>query len=420
MGTYRMLRMLAAFGVAVMVARYLGPEQYGMLSYALALVMLVTGIAGPGMKDVLTRQLAEFPARQYQTIRAGFRLMLGLNTLTLILAMALIILLRPQSQILWLLTAILGLGNLLRAFEAYELWYHFRLKMSRTVLVQAASFFTFALFKLMLIWWDAGLIWIAAAVTFELLGNAAGFWLLYRKDPPDSADAPRGSSFRTEKLILSKSLPVMGGFLFTTALFKADQLMLGRFSGDAGLGFYAVAVQFSEYWLYLAAALVLASYPNLLAARKSSIIAFEQQFRRLCSILIYSAAAIAVPVWLTGERIILFFLGDAFLPSSQILSIHIWAVIFVFLIEILKKYFVIENLLVAYLKITAFASLLNIGLNFLLIPLYGGTGAAWASVIAYSAAGFWGLWLFRETRRPAQLIFQSVLIPIKWLINRLY
>lgn len=410
--------MVVAFVVAVLVARYLGPEQYGMLSYAVALVMLVMGIAGPGMKDVVTRHLSVYPARKASIIRATFRLMFLLNGLMLLLALGLILLLRPDVQLLWLITGIIGLGNLFRAFEAYELWYHFRLKMSSTILVQAASFFAFALLKLLLIWGDAGLIWIAVAVGGELLGSAIGFGVLYRKDPPKENQSRPVSSWQLEKLIFLKSLPVMTGFLFMTALFKADQLMLGRLVSDEEVGFYAIAVQFSEYWLYLAAAFVLASYPNLLEARKTNGAAFGQQFTKLCAILIYGAAAIALPIWLIGEHIILIFMGDAFSPAANILSIHIWAVFFVFLMEALKKYYVIENQLTLYLKITFVAAVFNIGLNLWLIPAYGGIGAAWATVASYSLAGFWGLALFRGSRKPLRLILHALAFPLLWLRNR--
>lgn len=418
MGAFRILRMFVAFGVAVMVARYLGPEQYGMLSYGLALVILVMGITGPGMKDVVTRQLSVYPARRPAVIRATFRLMLLLNSLMLVLACVLIILLRPDTQQLWLITAVIGFCYLFCAFEAYELWYHFRLKMSSTVLVQAASFFTLAAAKLLIIWWDAGLVWIAAAVGGELLLTGIGFRMLYRKDPPAGNQPSASRSWQLEKLIFQKSLPTMAGFLCMTALFKADQLMLGQLLGDAEVGFYAVAVQFSEYWLYLAGAFVLASYPNLLQARKTGKTELEQQFRRLCAVLIYGAAAIALAVWLTGEWVILLLMGDAFSPSAHILSIHIWAVFFVFLMEALKKYYVIENLLIAYLKVTGLAALINIALNFWLIPLYGGVGAAWATVISYSAAGYVLLWIFAETRPAAMLITKSILLPFVWLKNR--
>ena len=420
MASYRLIRMFVAFAVAVLVARYLGPEQYGMLSYALALVMLVMGITGPGMKDVVTRQLSVYPARRPTIIRATFRLMLLLNSVTLVFAFILILLLRPDTQQLWLITAIIGFCYLFCAFEAFELWYHFRLKMSSTVLVQAASFFTLAAAKLLMIWWDAGLIWIAAAAGGELVLTGIGFRMLYRKDPPAGNPIAPSRSWHLEKLIFQKSLPTMTGFLCMTALFKADQLMLGHLVGDAEVGFYAIAVQFSEYWLYLAGAFVLASYPNLLQARQTGKAELERHFSRLCAILLYGAGAIALAIWLIGEWIILLLLGEAFSPSARMLSIHIWAVFFVFLMEALKKYYVIENLLIAYLKVTGSAVLINIALNFWLIPLYGGVGAAWATVISYGAAGYGLLWVFAETRPAATLITKSVLQPFKWLKNRPY
>ncbi len=418
MSGYRMLRMVVAFVVGILVARYLGPELYGKLSYSVALIMLFIGVAGPGMKDVITRRLdsASDPA---SVLRASFRLMLVMNIVLLGVALLVTVILRPSEQIIWAMVAIIGLGNVFRAFESFELLFLYRLQMARTVSVQAASFFTISALKLLLIWYEAGIVLFAVAVGAELVLTGAGFWWLYRREHKGSSDADTGGgrSAGLERIILKTSLPAIAGLAFTVMLFKADQVMLGWLSGDAEVGRYAIAAQFSEYWIYLATALVTSSYPNMLEAFRNSQRDFDEQFSRLCAVLLYGGICIAIPVWLLGEWIILLFLGDDFAGSAVILGIHIWSVFFVFMLEAMKKYYVIRSILPAYVKVGLFAAVLNIGLNLWLIPLYDGVGAAWSTVIAYGAAGFWGLFLFKETRGAGLLIAGSLLYPFRRMMD---
>ncbi|MFW6348354.1 MAG: flippase [Cyclonatronaceae bacterium] len=421
---YRMLRMGIAFGVGILVARYLGPDAYGKLSYSVALIMIFLGVAGPGLKDVVTRRLSRQPDRQADFLWAAFRLMLSMNAILLGLALLTVLLLRPEAPLIWAMTAIIGLGNAFRAFEAFELLFLYRLEMAKTVLVQAASFSFISVSKLLLIYFEAGLLWFSVSVGAELFLTGLGFWWLFRvKQTKDTAISTRyvhaGRRFLLEKSLLKTALPAIGGLAFTVLLFKVDQVMLGWLANDEAVGFYAIAAQFSEYWMHLAAALVISSYPGLLTAAKSSYTKFEQDFTRLIALLFYSGFLIAVPFWFLGEWIITLFLGEAYSSAGHILNIHIWSLFFLFMMEALKKWYVIENRLSTFLKLTFLAVLLNIILNLWLIPTYAGIGAAWATVAAYSAAGFWLLFFFDDARPAGLLLLRGIGLPFGWLKQKM-
>ncbi len=58
----QVLRMIAGLAVGIWMARYLGPERYGWLSYALAVVGLVSSFTSLGVNAVLVRELVKTPA----------------------------------------------------------------------------------------------------------------------------------------------------------------------------------------------------------------------------------------------------------------------------------------------------------------------------------------------------------------------
>ncbi|MCH8567783.1 MAG: flippase [Balneolales bacterium] len=424
---YRMIRMVLAFVVGIFVARYLGPSLYGQLSYSVALVMIFLGVAGPGMKDVITQKLDECKDETDKAglLYASFRLMFIINAALLVATVLVAILLRPDDRLIWALVAIIGLGNVFRACESFELYFLYRLEMSRTVLIQAGSFLITAILKLILIWLAADLIWFGIAVGAELLITGAGFWLTYKTRKNQNKPILVWSLYYRKVIhVLKISVPAIGALGFTLMLFKADQVMLGWLAGDAATGFYAIAAQFSEYWLYLAAAVVTSMYPNLLNAKNKDLSegtsGFKKQFITLCSLLIYSAILLQLLVYFTGNHIIIFFLGDSFVNSAEILRVHIWSLVFIFLLEALKKWFVIENLLSKYFTIMAIAAISNIGINLILIPEFGGIGAAWATVFAYGLAGFAGVFIFKSSREAGYLILKGALHPWKKISRTFY
>jgi Na+-driven multidrug efflux pump len=60
---------------------------------------------------------------------------------------------------------------------------------------------------------------------------------------------------------------------------------------------------------------------------------------------------------------------------------------------LLSKWLIIEHLLKYSLVTQASGAILNVLLNFLLIPAYHGVGAAFATLISYAAASYFALFL---------------------------
>jgi len=58
LGSDRVLRMLGAVVVGTLVARYLGPSQFGLLSYGLAIYGLFNTLSNLGLDSLVVREVA--------------------------------------------------------------------------------------------------------------------------------------------------------------------------------------------------------------------------------------------------------------------------------------------------------------------------------------------------------------------------
>lgn len=415
LSVYRILRMVIAFAVGIIVARYLGPEDYGRLHYALASVLIFMGVAGPGIKDVITRRFDANESETGSIINAGMLLIFISNMLMLSAALLMVITLRPGDELILMMAAVIGVGNLFRVLEIYELWFHYKLEMGKTVLVQGLSFFLISAGKIGFVLLGMEVFWFAILMGSELVLTGIGFIILIKIRPQGVVRSGERSISQLAVSIFRESIPSIAGVAFVLVLFKIDQVMLGWLSSDAEVGFYAVAVPFSEYWAFLAIAIVTSAYPALLEAFRKSDGSFDIYFKRTAGILGWLAIAIMIPVWFLGEWVILLFLGDVYAPSANILSIHIWSLYFIFMIELMRKWYVIQKKLHLFLYISGLAALINVLVNYALIPAMGGIGAAWATIIAYSFAGYWGLLLFRDTRKKLIILPASFFTALSYL-----
>lgn len=65
----KVIRMVVALFVGVYVARYLGPERFGLLSYAMSFVGLFTALATLGLDGIMVRELVKTQKRRNKTER---------------------------------------------------------------------------------------------------------------------------------------------------------------------------------------------------------------------------------------------------------------------------------------------------------------------------------------------------------------
>ena len=68
----RILRMAISLFVGIYVARYLGPERFGLLSYALSFVWLFSSLASFGLDDILVRELVQRPEQRNNLLGTVF------------------------------------------------------------------------------------------------------------------------------------------------------------------------------------------------------------------------------------------------------------------------------------------------------------------------------------------------------------
>jgi Na+-driven multidrug efflux pump len=56
-------------------------------------------------------------------------------------------------------------------------------------------------------------------------------------------------------------------------------------------------------------------------------------------------------------------------------------------------------------------------LNLWWIPLWGGEGAAWATLISYATSSYFVLWVNKKTRSMAMVMSKAVTLPIRAVLK---
>lgn len=399
--------------VGLVVARHLGPTRLGSLSYCAALVALLGFVPSLGIDATLKRDLISSPHRTTELMASGFVLRGITGLIGCILVWILASVGYGLSSTEARIVTVLALSLLQPAIFLPELWLQAHLRARSTTAAQLASLAAMGAVRIWLVWTDASLTAFAWAMVGEMVLSGAGVFagahFAGMRMPLSSA------RIATMRALLKESWPLMFASLAIVVYMKIDEVMLRQLAGPTEVGLYSAAVRLSEVWYFLPMALSSSLLPTLIRARQKGPFEYskrQQQYYDLSAALAY---ALSVPVALASPFIVRMAYGNEFAAAGQILSVHIWSSVFVFLGVARGQWLVNEGLQRFYLAATCLGAIVNVGLNLILIPRWGGLGAAWATVVAYGLAAWLASYFHTAVRPTATMQTLALLIPFRGL-----
>jgi O-antigen/teichoic acid export membrane protein len=407
----RAARLVLNLGVGVWVARYLGPENLGRLSYVVALVALAGFLPQLGLDAVLKREWLRNPARAAEWLASAW-LLRGVAGVTAGLMLAFVAwggwgLAPAEAKLLAVLSGLMLQPGLFLP----ELWLQTQLNARSAAMVQIGALAVASVARVGLIVNGAGLTAFAWVLVAEMALGALGFfWAARRAGMPRISGAATGA---TARRLLSEAWPLALASFAVLIYMKIDEVMLRRLAGTEAVGVYAAAARLSEVWYFVPTAIASSVLPALLRAREAGAETYrrrEQEYYDLSAALAYG---LSVPVALLAPFIVRWAYGPAFAGAAPILAVHIWSSVFVFLGVARGQWLVNEGLQTFYMWTTAAGAVVNVGLNLVLIPRWGGLGAAWATVIAYGISAWLATYLHPAARPTAALLTRALLIPLR-------
>jgi PST family polysaccharide transporter len=404
----RAARLVLGVVVGFFVARHLGPDRLGALSYALALTTLVSAVVSLGLDAVVRRDLLLAPARAAEILAsaAGLRLAAGLTALALVLLAAALGAGGEPA-----LLAILALTLLQPAFLLPEVWLHAHLQARFATWAQTGALAASAALRLGLIAAGAGVAAFAWALVAELTLAALGLALLARRV---GCRWPLAAATRSEmRRLLAESWPLLFAGVAVAVYMKTDEIMLRHLVGPAAVGTYAAATRLTEIWYFIPTALASSLLPALLRARERPDAAYHARLQQYFDLNAAAAYALALPLALAAPALVRLAYGPAFGGSAAIVAVHIWACVFVFLGVARGQWLVNEGLQHFYLVSTLAGAALNVLLNFFLIPRWAGLGAAWATLASCAVAAWLASYGHAAVRPIAALQTRALLIPFR-------
>jgi len=376
-GTYSAVTTLAMFLLYLVAARFLGVEDFGRFSFAVAFVTLFAPLLDPGLYYLLIREIARRKelAGRYLAHTLTWKI---LSAPLVFAAVFVIVVWLHDSRLTIEIVCLMAVSQILHSWKdafrpillAHEMF-------NLDALSLAIERFSLLLLVSLVLIGDQGLLtvgWvfiivrvidlaiIALIVQFKVCGISLGRDLAF-----------------VRRIVLD-AIPI-GAFYMTLSVYNyIDTVMLSVLATNQDVGWYS-----ASYKIYEGPILIPAIFGTVFLPRLSRLYiehrdSFMGLFERGLKYVILASIVVATNGILLSEVIVLVSFGDDYMNSIVALEILLAGLAFVFTINFLQTVMISIDRQAVILKITLLGLAMNVLFNMVLIPRYGYIGAAIATI----------------------------------------
>lgn len=406
----RLLSMVISLVINIYVIRYLGPTTFGQFSYAISYVGLFEAIAKLGLDSIVIRNIIVNEVLTNEILGTAFVLKLYATIVTIFLV-ATSIIFTTQEHKLQILVWITSLSLLFSVFDVIDFWFQAKVLSGYMAVVRSIQLIISSLCKITFIHFKFSIIAFAWLLSIDGLMKMLGMLYVYKNQKQNWFNWKTNK--HQMKSLLKDSWPLILSSFMVTIYMRIDQVMLGNMTSIEAVGDYAAAIRFSEVWYFIPVIISSTVFPAILRAKQRSETEYLQRLQQLYDFMVWLSLIIGIFVTLTADFFVDKLLGHEYQKSAEILIWHIWALPFVFLGMARGKYLMAENFTQLSFATTSMGMITNIVLNIFLIPIYGGVGAAIATTISYSIAGYSSSLLYPALHHSFWMLTKALFIPFR-------
>jgi O-antigen/teichoic acid export membrane protein len=402
----RLLQMLIGLFIGVWVARYLGPEQFGLYNYATSLVIMASPLASMGLDSLIVRDISQNISQRDEILGTAFVLSFTGGIATVPLVYVMVYLLNPGETLIYWLTGVLSLGALFKAFNVVDYWFQAQIQSKYIVVSKRFAYLATVILRIILIYAQAPLIAFAISALVELVLSSISVSIAYIV----KAGNPKHWKVSYSRAIdlAQEGAPLVFAGFAVLAYSKIDQIMLGALLSDkTQLGLYSTAVKIAEIPDFIPVAIAASVFPKLSQAKFNQN-EYIKRMQVYFDIMIWLWFFTAIPISFFSSFIVSNLYGDSYSLTSNILSIYIWGQFGTHIGIARNSFLVIESKLKYSLYLSIAGGFINIAVNFFLIPEYGAIGATVATLITYFSVTVLANFLFKDLEEVGAMIFRSL------------
>lgn len=399
----KIVQSIITFLIGMLTARYLGPSNYGLISYASSVVAFALPIMQLGFNSTLVQEFIEKPEKEGKILGTCLTLNILSAIASIVGVTSFAYIANPDETETVIVCFLYSLTLLFQAVEMTQYWFQAKLLSKYPSIVALIAYVVVAVYKIYILVSGKSIRWFAVSHVIEVFVIAILLIVLFKK----LSKQKLSFSWELGKQMFNRSKYYITSSIMVVIFQQTDRIMLKLMLDEAQTGYYSAAITCIGITSFVFSAIIDSARPSILESNVSSKDRFEKKTVVLFSVITALSLAQSIGMTLLSKPIILIVYGEAFLPAVPVLSCAVWFVTFGYygmvrniwiLAEGQQKYLWIINLC---------GAVMNVIVNLILIPLYGAVGAAVASVITQFFTNFVLCFVIKPIRKCGYLILKS-------------
>lgn len=373
----RIYHMLLTFFIGLLTARYLGPANYGLINYAAAYTTFFASFCTLGINSVIVKNFVDNPDEEGEIIGSAIVLRTVSSLLSVIMMICITLFMDKGEVTTNIVVALCSIGVLFQVMDTLNYWFQAKLQSKYAALATVISYTVVSIYKIWLLFTGKSVEWFAVSTSLDSFVVAIVLLVMYYKQ-----NGPKFSfSVKKSKELFFSSYHFILAGLMVAIYGSTDRFMLKQMLNESEVAYYSTAVALCNTWVFVLAAIIDSMYPVILQHFGKNNGKFEQKNRQLYAIVFYMSVLASSLISVLATFIVKVLYGDAYISAADPLRIITWYTAFSYLGVARNAWMVCYNcqFYLKYLYIGA--ALTNVVLNVWLIPIWGASGAALASLI---------------------------------------
>lgn len=400
----RIYQMFTNLLVSLLMARYLGPSNYGLINYAASWTALFTSICTLGINSLLVNELLKDESREGTILGSTIALRLISCTLSAVTIVALAWAMNPEEPIAVQVVALYSGALIFQAFDTINYWYQAHMRSRVSAVVAMIGYTAVTVYKIVLLVTGSSVRWFAAAHMVEYAVVACLSLVCYHAH---AGGERLRFSLKAGMDLLGRSYHFILSGMMVAFYGQMDKIMLKSMLDDAAVGYYSAALSVCSVWPFVIAAVIDAAKPLILTEFSRNYEKYERYLTVLYGVIIYVSLTMAVLISAFSGPIIRLLYGPSYMAARSALCIVTWYTAFSYL-GVARSIWLVPHNKIKYEKyIAACGAAANLCMNLLFIPRWGVNGAAAATLLTQIITNFLVGFFIPEIRRNNLLVLRG-------------
>ena len=401
----KIVNMILSFFVSLATARYLGPSNFGSINYVAAYVSFFSSIASLGLSVIVIKEVSSGEEDDNKVIWTGILMRFLTAVASTIAVVAFFAITKRNDPLLVPIAALESIAILASAFDTFMYWFQGKLLGKYVSIAGVIAYLAMSLYRLYLLANGADILWFAFATSVDTLVLALVLFIFYVKENGfrPVISLPLG------KKLLKQSYHYLISGLIAILYSKIDQIMLGDMLDKASVGLYSAALTIAGLWGMIPSAFIQSVSPILYKNAQTDRGMFLKRLKQSYAGIWFLNVCWSLAISLFSYWVVLLLYGAEYMGARKALIIVVWYSGISSLGSLTQVYLATENKN-KYINYFALVGLVtDVVLNALLIPHFGITGAAVATLATYCVIHIVMPLVIKDTREAAVLILQGMI-----------